>query len=218
MNKNLTLLSKNTNRRSFLKNGTVAVSAATVGASLLGKGLPALANEDSLTRGDAAILRFLQALETIEADLWKQYAELGGATNQGISPIDLKDQNGNPVVTGLAPLYVAGLVLPDGDMPQYIVDNTDDEFSHASFLRNYLQSKGEPVVDLNKHFATLPPEQGHGGSANRPTHQSHPAHRGHQLVDPLSQRQRKSRPRPELQVRQRHPDPCGPQAYGHPEE
>jgi hypothetical protein len=29
----------------------------------------------SLTRGDAAILRFLQALETMEADLWRQYAE-----------------------------------------------------------------------------------------------------------------------------------------------
>jgi hypothetical protein len=159
MDEKLTLFSKDTNRRSFLKSGTVAVSAATIGASLLGKGLPALADEGGLTRGDAAILRFLEALETIEADLWKQYAELGGATNQGVSPIDLKDQNGNPVVTGLAPLYVAGLVLLDGDMPQYIVDNTDDEFSHASFLRNYLQLKGERVVDLNKHFATLPPSK-----------------------------------------------------------
>ena len=159
MNKKLNLFSANTNRRSFLKSGTVAAGAATVGAGLLGKGLPALAEEDSLSRGDAAILRFLEALETIEADLWKQYSELGGATNQGVSPIDLKDQNGNSVVTGLAALYVAGLVLLDGDMPQYIVDNTDDEFSHASFLRNYLQSEGEPIVDLNKHFATLAPSK-----------------------------------------------------------
>ena len=106
-----------------------------------------------------AILRFLQALGTIEADLWKQYAGLGGATNQGISPIDLKDQNGDAVVTGLAPWYVAALVLLDGDMPQYIVDNTDDEFSHASFLRNYLQSKGQPTVELNKDFANLPPSK-----------------------------------------------------------
>jgi hypothetical protein len=129
---------------------------------LLGKGLPALADDDNpgrLSRGDAAILRFLQALETLEADLWRQYAELGGATNQGISPIDLKDQNGNPVVTGLASLYVAGLTLLDADMPQYIVDNTDDEFSHASFLKNYLEFKGASTVDLNKHFATLPPSK-----------------------------------------------------------
>ena len=75
MNKNVHLFSKSTNRRSFLKNGTVAAGAATVGAGLLGKAFPAFA-EDSLTRGDAAILRFLEALETIEADLWKQYSEL----------------------------------------------------------------------------------------------------------------------------------------------
>jgi hypothetical protein len=163
MKEKSTLLSRSTNRRSFLKNGTVAAGAATVGAGLLSNGLPAFAREDEtsgrLTRGDAAILRFLQALETIEADLWRQYSELGGATNQGISPIDLKDQNGNPVVTGLAPLYVSGLEILDMDMPQYIVDNTDDEFSHASFLKNYLDSKGASTVDLNKHFANLPPSK-----------------------------------------------------------
>ena len=155
------MFSSTTNRRKFLKNGAVAAGAATVGAGLLGNGLPAFAHDDddsgSLTRGDAAILRFLQALETIEADLWRQYAELGGATNQGVSPIDLVDQNGNPVTTGLAPLYVAGLQILDGDMPQYIADNTDDEFSHASFLKNYLESKGASTVDLNKNFANLAP-------------------------------------------------------------
>jgi len=157
-----------TNRRSFLKNGTVAAGAATISAGFLAKGLPAFAQDNqggSLTRGDAAILRFLQALETIEADLWRQYAELGGATangpspTAGVSPIDLNDQNGNPVPTGLASLYIAGLQQLDGDMPQYIVDNTDDEFSHELWLRAYLQSKGESFVDLNKHFATLPPSK-----------------------------------------------------------
>lgn len=149
-----------TNRRSFLRNGAVAAGAATVGAGLLGNGLPAFGQDEEksgkLNRGDAAILRFLQALETLEADLWRQYAELGGATNQGISPIDLKDQNGNPVVTGLAPLYVVGLQQLDGDQPQYIVDNTDDEFSHEVFLKAFLESKGESAVDLNRQFATLP--------------------------------------------------------------
>ena len=157
-----------TNRRGFLKKGMVTAGAATVGAGLLGKGVPAFAEDEfpgSLTRGDAAILRFLQALETIEADLWKQYAELGGASatgpfpTAGVSPIDLKDQNGNPVTTGLAGLYIQALQLLDGDMPQYIVDNTDDEFSHASFLKNYLDSKGASTVDLNKHFANLPPSK-----------------------------------------------------------
>ena len=31
-------------------------------------------------------------------------------------------------------------------MDQYIHDNTDDEKSHASFLNNYLMSKGEAPV------------------------------------------------------------------------
>jgi hypothetical protein len=146
------------NRRAFLTKGVAAAGLATVGASaaLLGGNVPAFAQEDEgsgrLTRGDASILRFLQALETIEADLWRQYAELGGATNQGISPIDL------PFPTGLAALYVTGLQQLDGDMPQYIADNTDDEISHESFLKNYLISKGADVVDLSK-FATLSPSQ-----------------------------------------------------------
>jgi len=49
------------------------------------------------------------------------------------------------------------LVL-DSDMPQYILDNTDDEFSHELWLKNYLASKGADVVDLSK-FATLAPSQ-----------------------------------------------------------
>ncbi len=152
-----------TDRRSFIKRGAVTAGAATIGAGLLGSGFRAFGNEDegssgSLNKGDAAILRFLQALETIEADLWRQYAELGGATNQGVSPIDLKDQNGNSIPTGLAGLYITGLEQLDGDMPQYIADNTDDEFSHESFLKNYLQSKGADVVDLDK-FRNLQPSQ-----------------------------------------------------------
>jgi hypothetical protein len=150
------VLSSPKNRRAFLKNGMVAAGAATMGAGLLAGGLPVFAQEDegssgSLTKGDAAILRFLQALETIEADLWRQYAELGGATNQGVSPIDTPFK-----ASGLAALYVAGLQQLDGDMPQYISDNTDDEFSHEAFLKAYLQSKGAGTVDLSK-FATLPP-------------------------------------------------------------
>jgi hypothetical protein len=160
-----TVFSRRASRRAFLTKGSMAAGLASVGVGSLG-GLPALAREDensgSLTKGDAAILRFLQALETIEADLWRQYAELGGPSvrtgTAGLSPIDLKDQNGMSIPTGLAPLYIGGLLILDGDMPQYIVDNTDDEFSHELFLKAYLQSKGADVVDLSK-FAHLPPSQ-----------------------------------------------------------
>src|SRR6266436_92343 len=149
-----------TNRRAFLTSGMVAAGAATMGASLLPGTSAAFSGDgDSapITKGDIAILTFLSALEQVEADLWIQYAELGGATNQGLSPIDLQ-QNGRKIVTGLAPAYITGLMVLDGDMPQYIADNTDDEISHHAFLNNYLQSKGAKPVDLNQ-FAILPPSQ-----------------------------------------------------------
>lgn len=111
-----------------------------------------------ITKGDIAILTFLSALEQVEADLWIQYAELGGATNQGLSAIDLV-QDGKKINTGLAPGYVTALQVLDGDMPQYIADNTDDEISHHAFLNNYLQSLGAKPVDLRKDFAILPPSQ-----------------------------------------------------------
>jgi hypothetical protein len=143
------------NRRSFLKSGMVA-GAATIGATLLPASPVALAAENDdhapITKGDIAILTFLSALEQVEADLWIQYAELGGATNQGNSPIDL------PFTGGLAPAYITGLMVLDGDMPQYISDNTDDEISHHRFLNNYLASKGAKTVELSE-FAILPPSQ-----------------------------------------------------------
>jgi len=158
------------NRRSFLKKSVAAAGAATVGVGLLNSPSRAFAREHQehedgngrLNRGDAAILRFLQALETIETDLWRQYAELGGAGANvpgtvGNSPIDLT-LNGAPIPTALAPLYIVGLQQLDGDMPQYIDDNTDDEISHESFLRAYLESKGEAVADLSQFF-NLPPSQ-----------------------------------------------------------
>jgi len=149
------------NRRSFLKNSMVAAGAATMGAALLPGTSVAFGKEDDdhspITKGDIAILTFLSALEQVEADLWIQYAELGGATNQGLSPIDLQ-QNGKQIATGLAPAYITGLLVLDGDMPQYIADNTDDEISHHAFLNNYLQSKGAKPVDLSQ-FAILPPSQ-----------------------------------------------------------
>jgi hypothetical protein len=99
--------------------------------------------DDRLTKGDIAILRLLAAIEEIEADLWQQYNELGGAVDANDKP-----NPGNPA-------YVAALQNLDGDMPQYISDNTDDEISHARFLNAYLKSKGAQPVDLNSNFKRL---------------------------------------------------------------
>src|SRR6266850_2328302 len=157
-----------TNRRAFLTTGMVAAGAATMGAALLPGTSAAFGREEDdhapITKGDIAILTFLSALEQVEADLWIQYAELGGATNQGLSTIDL-ELNGKKIATGLAPNYITALVVLDGDMPQYIADNSDDEISHHRFLNNYLASKGAKTIDLSE-FATLPPSQVSGVPQN----------------------------------------------------
>ena len=164
MKKDGTVFSGHNNRRSFLKNGMVAAGAMTAGAGLV-SGSAAFADSDDrapVTKGDIAILTFLSALEQVEADLWIQYAELGGPTPQvpssiGLSGIDLS-QNGKAISTGLAPGYVTALQVLDTDMPQYIADNTDDEISHHRFLNNYLQSKGAQPIDLSP-FAIIPPSR-----------------------------------------------------------
>jgi len=56
---------------------------------------------------------------------------------------------------------VAALSILDGDMPQYIADNTDDEISHETFLNAYLASKGANTVNLDE-FRTLPSSQASG--------------------------------------------------------
>jgi len=143
------------NRRSFMKKGLAAAGTATVGAGLLGKGLSLFGQDsdedsDNLTRGDVAILRFLNALEQVEADLWRQYSELGGTQDNEVSGVN----GGNP-------LYTGALQILDGDMAQYVHDNTDDEISHAAFLKAYLESRGEEAVDLSA-FATLPSSRATG--------------------------------------------------------
>jgi hypothetical protein len=162
------LTKRSANRRSFLKKGVMGAGAAAIAAGLPPGNLTAFDRPDQKqsgappTKGDIAILTFLSALEQVEADLWIQYAELGGPTNavpgaQGLSPIDLQ-LNGKAITTGLAPDYVIALQVLDGDMPQYIADNTDDEISHHQFLNTYLMSKGAAPIDLST-FAILPPSQ-----------------------------------------------------------
>ena len=157
----LTVNGPSANRRAFLKKGVLGVGAATVAAGLLPGGASAIPGQEGpVTKGDIAILTFLSALEQVEADLWIQYAELGGPTPKvptsfGLSPIDLQ-LNGTTINTGLALGYVTALQTLDTDMPQYIADNTDDEISHHRFLNKYLESKGAAPVDLSQ-FAILPP-------------------------------------------------------------
>lgn len=98
----------------------------------------------------------------MEADLWIQYAELGGLTKavpgaEGLAPNDLQ-LNGKSITTGIATNYVVALQILDTDMPQYITDNTDDEISHHRFLNNFLAAKGGSPIDLSE-FAILPPSQ-----------------------------------------------------------
>jgi hypothetical protein len=141
------------NRRSFLKNSMVAGAVATVGAGILGSGVPAFARETSnstITKGDIAILRFLAAAEILETDLWEQYTELGGTQDD--------EESG---VNGGSPLYMAALQILDGDMSQYIHDNTDDERSHQAFLNAFLESIGADPVNLDQ-FATLPSSKASG--------------------------------------------------------
>jgi Ferritin-like domain len=147
---------KGSNRRSFLKRSMIA-GAATAGVGILARGVPAFAQRarsKSLSSGDIAILQFLAAAELIETDLWQQYAELGGIGD--LPPIEV-DQNEN-----LNPYQVA-LSNLDSDGPQYIASNTLDELSHATFLNEYLQSRGAEPVDLSP-FATLPGSTAQGSS------------------------------------------------------
>ena len=139
-------------RRGFLI-GVGAAGAATLPGSALWASEAAAKDKHQLTDGDAAILRFLAAAELIESDLWAQYTELGGVPDDAESA-------GVPSGGGNAP-YVAALMNIDGDMPQYITDNTDDEFSHAAFLNAYLRAHGREPVNLDE-FRTLPSSKATG--------------------------------------------------------
>ena len=135
-------------RRSFLKGMGVAGATLSAG-TLLSTDLLAEDRSGSLTRGDAAILRFLAAAEIIETDLWQQYNELGG-----IQDTEVPGGSGSP-------LYTAALSQLDGDMDQYIHDNTEDELTHEVFINAYLVSKGADPVSLDR-FRTLPSSKATG--------------------------------------------------------
>jgi hypothetical protein len=137
-------------RRSFMQKGVVTAGTASVGAALLGNSSLAWGEKGPeeksgrLTRGDAALIRFAAAAETLETDFWVQYNELGGIQDNEFPG---GGGSGNPA-------YTAALTVLDSDMAQYIHDNTDDEFTHQDFLNAYLVSKRADPVNLEQ-FRTL---------------------------------------------------------------
>jgi hypothetical protein len=135
-------------RRSFLK-GIGLTGAALSSGTLLMPALQAEERSGDLTAGDASILRFLAAAETLETDIWQQYNELGGVQDKEV-----------PGGSG-SPLYTLALSQLDSDMAQYIHDNTEDELSHEVFINAYLTSKGAEPSDLER-FRTLPSSKATG--------------------------------------------------------
>jgi Ferritin-like domain len=136
-------------RRSFLKGMGIAGVALSAAPLLATKGFAATSPRPSskgLSSGDIAILRLLAAAELIEADLWQQYAELGGL----------------PKTAAVNP-YQSALKNLDGDGLQYISSNTADELSHATFLNAYLVARNAQPVNLDQ-FRTLPSSQATGAN------------------------------------------------------
>src|SRR5262249_38222889 len=123
-------------RRALLGRG-VALGAGAVGAGLVAEGLPAVAEASALPPGDPASLRFLAALAILETDVWQQYNELGGVQDGEV-----------PGGSGSKP-YTKAIQVLDADMPQYVHDNTEDEFTHFTFLNAYLASRGATPINLD---------------------------------------------------------------------
>jgi len=128
-------------RRAFLKHTLMAGAAGASLSAVSAERVFARKDEsdesrDTLTKGDAALLRFAAAAEILESDFWIQYNELGG-----IRDSELPGGFGNPA-------YTDKLKNLDGDFDQYIHDNTDDEITHFTFLNAYLESHGAQPVSL----------------------------------------------------------------------
>jgi len=87
---------------------------------------------DSLTKGEIAILRFLAAIELIESDLWQQYDELGGGT------------------TAVQNNYQLALQFLNRHGSRSITANAVNEIEHSTFLRTLLESEGVEPVNLDE--------------------------------------------------------------------
>jgi Ferritin-like domain len=168
---NLSVSPRLYHRRSFLRSVGIGAVALAPAAALLSGARKASAQRSggNLTQGDAAILRFLAAAEILESDLWEQYWELGGLAFG--EHVDIPRGESPPQFSGGNAAYTTALQILDGDMPQYITDNTDDEFSHQAFIRAFLVSKGASTADIDllagPTFRTLPGSTATGSSGKR---------------------------------------------------
>lgn len=148
---NLSPSSRRLNRRAFFGRMATGVALLAPGGGLLAhpegkaKGHHRRHNENEMTEGDAALLRFAAAAEILEADFWIQYNELGGVQDK--VPGEVPGGTGNKA-------YTAALAVLDEDMAIYIHDNTDDEITHHQFLNAYLMSHGAAPANLDP-FRTL---------------------------------------------------------------
>jgi hypothetical protein len=133
-------------RRSFLIGTGAGVGALSAG---LLTDIPQAMAGTRLRHGDEAILRFLSALEILETDLWQQYNELCGVQDS-----EVPGGSGNPAFT-------EAVAFLDEDMAQYVHDNTEDEFTHFTFINAYLQSRGGHPVSLER-FRKLPSSKATG--------------------------------------------------------
>jgi hypothetical protein len=138
-------------RRSFLAGAGVLAAGLGASTEVTGKPRDGRSEDDGeLSRGDAAILRFLSAAEILETDLWIQYNELAGVQDSEV-----------PGVTGGSVAYQSALSNLDADMAQYIHDNTEDEITHVEFINAYLTANGASAVNLDA-FRTLPSSKATG--------------------------------------------------------
>jgi Ferritin-like domain len=146
-------------RRTFLCRMGLGAIALAPGAALFSSASRAFGDENEndnngITAGDAALLRFPAALELLEADFWIQYNELAGVQDS-----EVPGGSGNEA-------YTEALEQLDEDMAVYVHDNTDDEITHHQFLNAYLVSKGAAPANLNP-FRTLMGSTATGVNPNR---------------------------------------------------
>jgi len=123
-------------RRSFVKRLAFGSAALLPISAALGNNSNPFDHGEGkggIDSGDAAILRFLAAAEILETDLWQQYTEFVSVD----SP------------------YTDALEAIDDDMPDYVNENTNDEFSHQNFLNAFLAKVHRQPVNLEA-FRTLP--------------------------------------------------------------
>jgi len=121
----------------FSTSGRLEASVAAAGAMLTRVRSTSFGQKldytnDSLTKGEIAILRFLTAVELIESDLWQQYDELGGATTAGQNDYQLALQFLNRLGS------------------KRITANAVNEIEHSAFLKNCLESEGVEPVNLDE--------------------------------------------------------------------